>query len=192
MTRNKKRQSRTMPEIVLEEWAKMGERAGLGALADWLDEREEQPEFASLLRQLAIVESECFGHRVRFFWEYAGSSYDPTRETHEAGRMRGAVNLARAEEWLDQMQENADETENYVQIDWEEDEYADRSHLEDDDFRPLYGCTVVVCVDGSEWDASCGGIDIGWNTVNDDPYCRVMVAELASEIRHQMQKDGAA
>jgi hypothetical protein len=110
----------------------------------------------------------------RFFHENAGWGYVPGKETPEEGRERGARKLARAEEWL--------EEQNGYEVNWMEDDDADRSFLDDeesgreDDGRVLYGC-VVTLPDGRK--DSLWGIDLGPEGSLSDPYCRVVKAELA-------------
>jgi GNAT superfamily N-acetyltransferase len=186
MTKNRKRKAKTetFAQIVFRQFAEEGEVTGLGALADWYDEQGQKPELASLLR--SVLAGERDSEAVQFFWQNAGWGYDPKKETAEEGRFRVACSLADAEEWLEEQGEEG-------RVIWEEDETADRSWMDDDDGRTLWGCDVVVEVDGKEYDAGCGGIDFG---PDDDPYTghpygRVMVAELASEVKERIETDRA-
>lgn len=108
---------------------------------------------------------------VAFFHEHAGESYDHKTETPEQGRMRYAKELARAEEWLATVPHS---------IEWREDEHADRSGFDHE--APLFVCIVSVKVDGDWQPESMGGIDLGPTGNECDPYMRVVVAELASEL----------
>lgn len=106
----------------------------------------------------------------QFFYDHAGFSVRVSEgETTEDGRLRTARELAAAEQWArDQM----------AVIEWEDDDvahlYYDRASDRDTHY---YGCIVIVGnVTESLW-----GIDlIDW----DDPYKRVVVAELASQVMY--------
>lgn len=120
---------------------------------------------------------------VAFFYEHAGHSYMPGKETEEQGRQRGAEQLAIAEAWLE---EQDGDTE------WSEDDHQDRSGI--DHAAPLYCCTVKVactcsnkCCSGERFE-HLGGIDLGDNGDNSDgadAYKRVVEAELALELMGQ-------
>lgn len=107
-----------------------------------------------------------------FFYQWAGYSYDPAKETPSRGRRRCASNLARAEKWA---------SRNGFSFNWEVDPYTDSSEFRDD-CEP-YEVWVCCAMDSEgECVASCGCIDFGpggkpWG----DPYMRVMEAELACE-----------
>lgn len=110
----------------------------------------------------------------RFFFENAGYSYDPTKETHEEGRRRCASDLAHAEEWL----RNSDD----LRVLWADDDDGDHSYTDGEGFE---GYTVTTCEfcsilneSGSVIYASLGCIDDA-----DDDYRRVVEAELAMEAR---------
>lgn len=113
---------------------------------------------------------------VDFFYENAGFSYAPDRETEREGRHRCAQALADAEAWgLD----------NDVVFAWGEDEWENDTQLW---YCQAYREGRVV--------ASVGGIDLGDETpyaygvgLNSAPcyrrrpaYCRVVEAELAAEV----------
>ena len=112
---------------------------------------------------------------VAFFQEHAGWSFDPATETPEQGRLRGAHDLAEAERWA---------WDAGYEAHWEVDD------LGHDDLCGIEGCrtdhgTAYVCVlfapDGSPA-ASLGGVTFGpGKGPGDDPYRRVVEAELASE-----------
>jgi hypothetical protein len=113
---------------------------------------------------------------VAFFYENAGYSYDPVKETQEQGRKRCARSLAKAEAWL---------TEQPHQIEWTEDPDADRSWMDEtmgDDW-PLFQCAVAIMGDNGDWKwSSLCGIDLGPTGMECREYMRVVVAELASEL----------
>lgn len=119
---------------------------------------------------------------VRFFYANAGWSYHPAKETPEEGHQRCAERLAAAEVWA---------SENAVSLEWEEDEYADRSFLPKRDNRPLFSC-LRRTHDGRI--ASCGGIDLGRQGTESKVkgggknYMRVMAAELALELMPEGEK----
>ena len=109
---------------------------------------------------------------TRFFFENAGYSYDPKRETPQQGKLRCARQLAAAERWLSEQPGH--------EIEWAVDDHPDRSGIDHD--GPLYGCIVTLA---SEEQASLWGIDLGPEGDLSDPYARVVVAELASELMPQ-------
>jgi hypothetical protein len=100
-----------------------GDVTGLGALADALDERGERPEFAALLRAVADRRDRA----IRFFWLHAGCSWNPATETEEQGRLRGAVELADAERWLE---------ENDGSVEWRIDDEYDPADCDGGDMHP--------------------------------------------------------
>lgn len=109
---------------------------------------------------------------IQFFYEHAGYSYDPSKETPEQGRMRCAMELAQAEEWLEKRNGWAE---------WEEDICPDRSWLEKGDNRPIFACLVYVPCQhcGARGESEyMGGIDLG-PFGQDETYQRVVRAELA-------------
>lgn len=91
-----------------------------------------------------------------FFYENAGYSYDPRVETREKGRRRCAVALARAEAWA---------REQEVDVVWEADWEG-------------WSC-LLAHPDGRV--ASLHAIEFG-EQGEDDPYRRVVQAELALEL----------
>lgn len=102
----------------------------------------------------------------QFFYDHAGFSVRVSEgETTEEGHLRSARELAVAEQWArDQM----------AVVEWEDDDVA---HLYYDRETRYYGCIVVVGnVTESLW-----GIDLAGY---DDPYKRVVVAELASQVMY--------
>lgn len=109
---------------------------------------------------------------VAFFTDQAGYSYDPATETPEQGKARCGRELALAEAWL---------MERPHTVEWEQDDCPDRSGIEHD--GPLFQCCVSVKV-GAEWKReSLCGIDLGPTGNECDAYMRVVVAELALELK---------
>lgn len=118
---------------------------------------------------------------VAFFYANAGYSYDPREDTPEEGRHRCAQALAYAEQWA---------RDNDATFWWARDDDAEMMDGYD---RALWRCDAII--DG-ELRASLGGIDIGEGSPypygcgclgeptsrTRDPYCRVVEAELASEV----------
>lgn len=108
---------------------------------------------------------------VRFFFQHAGYSYDPAKESKLSGRWRCARNLARAEAYA---------KENDWQYQWEED-WNVESHVREfgEEAYPSEPSTCeyyrLVDADGVFLD-SLGCIDDA-----DANYRRVIEAELASE-----------
>ncbi len=109
---------------------------------------------------------------IDFFLERAGFSFDPATETAEEGKLRAANALAAAEAW-------AADPANEVSIDWERDYEADLDDNCDcgEDHGPNYVGIVYVA---GEVKASLGAVTFGEDGLN-DPYRRVVEAELASE-----------
>lgn len=108
-----------------------------------------------------------------FFFEHAGSSYDPATETEAGGRMRGAKALAEAEKWA---------SEAGVFFRWVDDE--DAAAFANvcacgEDHGPAFSC--IAFLDG-ESVASLGSVTFGDAGLSGDPYRRVVEAELAAEI----------
>lgn len=118
-----------------------------------------------------------------FFYECAGWSYDPAKETAEEGRRRCSEELARAYAAL---QERIDA--GTARVLWEEDDISAEDArgdipldewLESVERFGLLGCVVEV------WDPSPGKgwthAASLWSIVGDDNYHRVVEAELADE-----------
>jgi hypothetical protein len=108
----------------------------------------------------------------QFFYEHAGYSYDPKKETPKQGRQRGAKALARAEAKASRLG---------YSFEWEIDQISDSSDFSNE--RPAYELYFCRMRDqkGQTLD-TLGGIDFGrdgspWG----DPYRRVVEAELALE-----------
>jgi hypothetical protein len=101
----------------------------------------------------------------QFFWDHAGWSYDPAAETSDHGKAFCAMSLASAERRL----ARADDCE----VTWEDD-----PHPWDGDTEwngPVY---VAVLRKGDDVIGVLGGIAM---ESLDDPYRRVIEAELALE-----------
>lgn len=113
-----------------------------------------------------------FSAAVAFFRKHAGYSV-AQGETLEEGKLRGARELAAAEAWL---------VGQPHQVEWREDDDADRSWLPKRDKRPLFGCLVSVKQEGEWVHQSLWGIDLGPTGNECDSYMRVVVAELAMEL----------
>lgn len=107
--------------------------------------------------------------RTQHFYDHAGWSYDPTKETSEQGRRRNARMLAEAELWF---------MDSVAECDWDIDYDADRSGVEHSE--PLWRCHVWH---GDEHEY-LGGIDLGecWDDDNAKAYKRVVRAELAAQL----------
>lgn len=105
----------------------------------------------------------------RFFYDNAGTGYDPATEIPFIGRVRGARALVKAE---------AERIASGMWIEWERDDmpYADDVHDPDE-----YGYVAMLCrvnpdTGRKEIVDALGSID----AESDDPYRRVVEAELAS------------
>ncbi len=118
--------------------------------------------------------------RVKFFYEHAGWSYGPG-ETSDQGKLRCAIHLADVEVWAQGKN---------LTVQWIEDTDADRSWLEDepdgDDGRILWGCQITLLWDGRADCASLWGIDID---ATDNPYVRVVEAEMCDQLKHRWECD---
>ena len=107
-----------------------------------------------------------------FFFEQAGYSYDPKRETEKQGRQRGAKALAAAE------RKGSDAGFSFH---WEIDQLCDSSEFSKE--RPAWQLWACCCRNSQgRVRASLCGIDFGrdgapWG----EPYRRVVEAELALE-----------
>lgn len=119
-----------------------------------------------------------------FFYENAGFSFDPQTETAEEGKRRCANELAEAERWA---------SDAGLSFAWAVDPDVNSSdHSDEPDPYSLWEC-VARDMNGDTV-ASLGAIDFGrdgdpW----DDPYRRVVEAELAVEARqHILNNESAA
>lgn len=109
----------------------------------------------------------------QFFYDHAGYSYDPKRETPEQGRRKCARLLARAER---------KGSEAGLSFEWQHDDITSDEFKSSGSPWRLWAC-VCRSVDG-EILSSLGGIDFGrdgepWG----DTYRRVIEAELALEAK---------
>lgn len=106
-----------------------------------------------------------------FFYYHAGYAYDPKTETPEQGAWRSARRLARAE--------NLARDHESARFEWDYDPDIDSSDFDDEHpIRPCYICKVYV--DNNQV-ANLGGIDLDPDLGLNDPYCRVIEAELTLE-----------
>lgn len=113
---------------------------------------------------------------IAFFYEHAGYSYRPDRETQEAGRRRCAKSLAQAE---------ALASAAGVSFEWSLDGLTNREWT---DNGPEYGTWQCISRLNGKVIASLCGVDFGpdkepW----DDPYRRVVQAELALEAENLLE-----
>lgn len=167
MTKRKKREPVTLSEIVFAQFAETGDVTGLGALADYHQERDEKPEHVALIR--SVLSGVRDVEAVRFFMTKAGCSYRPDSETKEEGWLRVACRLADAELWLNSQYD--------ASVDWNTEDELGRDHIEHD--GPLWCCDVKAC---GEWE-SLGAVDFGEEgSPYTDHYARVVEAELALQL----------
>lgn len=132
---------------------------------------------------------------VAFFYDHAGYSYDPVRETAEEGRQRCARDLAAAE--------SAYRADPDMFVVWEVDDidsdFFGAGESAEDEPHALYQCLLCRDTEGKPdvirgYDptdgiferpgkivGSLGGIDLGEYPNPDDPYKRVIVAEMYAE-----------
>ena len=108
---------------------------------------------------------------AEFFYENAGVSYDPRKETEEQGRRRGAKSLAKAEKLAH---------ERGYSFHWEQDDITSAEFSDDPNPWAIWRC--LVRDESGEVVGSLGGVDFGrdgepWG----DNYRRVVEAELAYE-----------
>jgi hypothetical protein len=117
-----------------------------------------------------------------FFYENAGYSYDPKKETPEAGRRACAQELAEAERWF----ASQDDLEYQVSPDFD----GDTSWMSEEERKQEHECIAITLVRrktqrtehypytywSEEYLASLCGI---WDA--DENYIRVVEAELALE-----------
>jgi hypothetical protein len=127
-----------------------------------------------------------------FFLSHAGYSYDPATETRMQGRIRCAQAMAKAEMLFEQCEGKFFDRISSIEYVTEEDFTADAlGDCEDiEDYRSgkyiMLRCAIVRrSPDGkTECLASLHGVSVtGWN----DPYLRVVRAELAMEAEDDLQ-----
>ena len=108
---------------------------------------------------------------AEFFFEHAGYSYDPAKETKLQGRRRCAARLSKSEQWA---------AASGVSYKWELDNLTNREFT---NYGPEYSLwSVLAYGGGGNIIGSLGGVDFGvdgqpWG----NPYARVVEAELALE-----------
>lgn len=107
----------------------------------------------------------------RFFYKHAGYSYDPATETQEEGRVRCAKELAKAEAWLT--------AQPGFEVEWMEDTDYDPKDYDVPMPATGWGCIVKV---GEKRESLWGITFDGDGHPSGNPYARVVVAELASEL----------
>lgn len=113
---------------------------------------------------------------VEFFYEHAGFSYDPKKETATEGHLRGAQGLAEAEAYAKAHGWYVGWVDDYDSRDADRDtEWADWPH---------YHCELRDA--GGHHLASLGGIMFAekGDWLDGDPYARVVEAELFAEAMH--------
>lgn len=124
--------------------------------------------------------TEPMSKAAQFFFEHAGSSYNPARETPEQGRERCARNLAAAEGIA---------REAGVSFAWSEDPDVDSSDWRDD-CKPYATWECVAYDAAGNACGSLGGIDFGPDgSPYGDNYRRVVEAELAAECVDEILAD---
>lgn len=149
------------------------------AIYEWCDEMESAARDAGVIVEtssdagmtwLYAPMTAPIDDAIRFFWHHAGTSYRPGVETVDEGRHRGAVALARAEQWAD---------ENGVVFEWAPDwDVVDHAAEYDcyDEGGPESCETCTALDENGDVLASLGCIDDAT-----DEYRRVVQAELALE-----------
>jgi hypothetical protein len=103
-----------------------------------------------------------------FFFEHAGWGYDPKKETAQAGRLRCAKDLARAEMIADQLD---------WYYEWEQDQDPDLSWMSEEEQAKEHEVLVCRLFDSKDRVLEA----IGGVTDADRNYGRVIEAELALE-----------
>lgn len=111
---------------------------------------------------------------AQFFFDQAGFSWDPKKETEHEGRLRCAQQLANAEAHAKRVG---------LSFEWSLDDITSQ---EFSDEKPYYQLWVCVAWRGNKVVGSCGGIDFGrGGQPSGNPYKRVMEAELSLEDYHE-------
>lgn len=123
-------------------------------------------------RELANLPLPGLTQDEQFFYDNAGSSYDPIKQTKEQGKIEGAKKLAAAE---------AAARQKGYSFNWEIDRLTDSSDFSTS--RPAWKLWVCSIYDGEGEYVNCiGGVDFGrggapWG----EDYRRVVDGELALE-----------
>lgn len=121
----------------------------------------------SVTHKITLTDSE------QFFYDHAGCSFDPSRETASSGLTRNAILLASAEEHA--KREGWD-------VEWDIDPEADIIPTANYFVSGAEQWTATLRNLDGEPLANLCGIDLGHNAVPEtDPYARVIAAELATE-----------
>lgn len=106
----------------------------------------------------------------QFFYDHAGYSYDPKRETAEQGRANCADHLAKVEAYAKQVG---------IRFEWEKDDIDSRDFSDE---KPYYKLHVCIAYLNGKVVGSLGGIDFGRNgSPHGNTYKRVVEAELACD-----------
>lgn len=122
------------------------------------------------LRRAEAVETPAMTEAVAFFFNNAGFSYFPDRETPAEGKLRNARSLAEAEGKASRLG---------YSFHWELDGGTNREWTDEGEETPTWVCTMRA-PDGTPAD-SIGGVDFGDGEPWGNPYRRVVEAELAAE-----------
>lgn len=153
-----------------------GDVGNLLPLADFADETG-RPDFAETVRR--VISGDVDAGAVRFFLKH-GSAYGS--ENLGASWLLGAVHYADIETWFDGMDGVTE---------WEIDEDG-----RDEEEGVMFGCVVgIQCGNGDDethreteslWAIGLNGDP--WDNPRDrDPYCRVVEAELKSQLRARLE-----
>ena len=130
-------------------------------------------------------------NRYDFFRAHAGSIGRKDANGRIAWEhAKNALDLARAEELIDRAQ-----CEDVVSVEWFDDDlpWDEGTEISAEEAAAKFasnewtGPYVVVVKIGDDVVASLSGIVVGPRNIN-DPYCRVVVAELACEIREDLRE----
>ena len=106
----------------------------------------------------------------QFFYEHAGWSYDPTKESPEQGRRRSAREYAEAERWA---------KASGLTFEWVDD-WTTENHVKEYDGYDEEPATCETCIARDE----SGRVVASLSCIDDasDDYRRVIEAELADEV----------
>lgn len=162
-------------------WEHFKDTGGLDGLlvyADWLFENDglSHRELEGMIRWLATLNNREL-EAIHFHFVHGACSHRPAVEIRETGWLRGAVDLAESERWVQEMG-------------WEFEWVQDLEYSPDDYDAPDMPGIAWVCLlrDGSRHEGehavveSVGAVTFGGDGYPDgDPYKRVIQAQLASE-----------
>lgn len=104
----------------------------------------------------------------QFFYDHAGWSYDPKKETSEEGKRRTAAELTKAEQWA---------SDNDYEFVWSDDVH------DDDKTVPPTTCESCQMIIDGEYVSGLGCVDDA-----DDDYRRVIQAELALNVMERQSE----